>query len=284
MLQPNVSTTHIVMGLTPLFLWSIIFFLQPHKEERFFYVVYPLICANAAIFLDSLLVIGKTVLYQLEIPRPLVTWMEYAVHISILTIIALIGLLRINALHHFYFAPLDVYSKLFEEQEKFQSRSGDIRNVCVGREWYRYPSSYFLPDNMRLRFVQCDFNGILPTEFIGDSWLDGASRVPEGLNNINKQEMSFYVPLSECDYMVDSNYTISDAEGSVEQQYIMDTESWDIVSCSHLLDSDGSSLAARILKLPASIERIIPQDNTLYHRSWVSYCLLRSRAKAISNK
>lgn len=35
--------------LSPMYLWLLIFTLQPHKEERFLYVAYPLIALNAAI-------------------------------------------------------------------------------------------------------------------------------------------------------------------------------------------------------------------------------------------
>ena len=35
--------------------------------------------------------------------------------------------------------------------------------VCVGKEWHRFPSSFFLPDNsFRLAFLRSEFRGQLP--------------------------------------------------------------------------------------------------------------------------
>ena len=36
-----------------MYLWLTVFWLQPHKEERFLFPVYPLICLAAAISLDT---------------------------------------------------------------------------------------------------------------------------------------------------------------------------------------------------------------------------------------
>jgi len=38
--------------------------------------------------------------------------------------------------------------------------------VCVGDEWHRYPSSFFLPSpSYRLAFVKSGFGGLLPRAF-----------------------------------------------------------------------------------------------------------------------
>jgi len=37
-----------------MYLWILIFFTQAHKEERFLFPIYPLICLSAAISLDSI--------------------------------------------------------------------------------------------------------------------------------------------------------------------------------------------------------------------------------------
>ena len=34
--------------------------------------------------------------------------------------------------------------------------------VCVGKEWYRFGSSFFLPQHARLAFVRSHFKGQLP--------------------------------------------------------------------------------------------------------------------------
>lgn len=41
--------TEMIVRLAPMYLWFAIMFMQPHKEERFMYPVYPLVCFNAAV-------------------------------------------------------------------------------------------------------------------------------------------------------------------------------------------------------------------------------------------
>ncbi len=43
--------TLLAVRLAPMYVWFAIFFAQPHKEERFMFPVYPLICFNAAVCL-----------------------------------------------------------------------------------------------------------------------------------------------------------------------------------------------------------------------------------------
>ena len=37
-----------------MYLWLLVFWLQPHKEERFLFPVYPLICLAAALSVDTI--------------------------------------------------------------------------------------------------------------------------------------------------------------------------------------------------------------------------------------
>ena len=43
--------TLMVMRLLPFYIWLAILTAQPHKEERFFFPAYPLLCFNAAVAL-----------------------------------------------------------------------------------------------------------------------------------------------------------------------------------------------------------------------------------------
>ncbi|KAK9462148.1 Alg9-like mannosyltransferase family-domain-containing protein [Lipomyces oligophaga] len=267
----DTPTNLLVNLLLPLFFWSGIFFLQPHKEERFFYIVYPLISLNGSIFVDFSLSIFSTWARKSGFSSRLVFIWISCFFIFTTSMIIFIGLVRILALHSFYFAPIMTYSALLQ-----QSTASPISNVCVGREWYRYPSSFFLQDNMRLKFIQSDFDGLLPTEFEGKPWTKAASRIPVGLNNVNKEEVSFYFPVDNCDYIIDSNFTSSTSQGTFEQQYILDEQHWSLVTCFPFIDSDRTSVLARIVKLPQWIEDLIP-DTPLFRREWTSYCLLKRR-------
>ncbi|CDQ86430.1 unnamed protein product [Oncorhynchus mykiss] len=42
------------LTLSPMYLWMLVFFTRPHKEERFLFPIYPLICLAGAVALSSL--------------------------------------------------------------------------------------------------------------------------------------------------------------------------------------------------------------------------------------
>jgi hypothetical protein len=90
-----------------------------------------------------------------------------------------------------YRAPMDIYSRL-------PSNAG---TVCVGKEWYRFPSSFFLPPQYKmpspalmprttLEFIKSDFAGQLPGKFSHEY---GTSASPPHFNDMNKEEFSRYV-------------------------------------------------------------------------------------------
>ncbi|KAK9369889.1 Alg9-like mannosyltransferase family-domain-containing protein [Lipomyces kononenkoae] len=281
-IYPHISRGKLFGIICPLLLWTAIFFYQPHKEERFFYVVYPLLCLNAAVAIDGSLAIFKSVLRKVGYSKSAIAGCTTSAQILLLLVAVGFSFSRILALHSFYFAPLEVYGKLFNVTAISDTVPSDsLLNVCVGREWYRFPSSYFLPANMRLKFIKSDFNGMLPTQFAeGVSWYEGASLIPEGLNNENREEMSFYIDVDQCHYLVDSNFTTSSYEGTFEKQFITDVDNWEIVQCSPFLDGNHSTLLARVFKLPGFIERLIPTDVTYFRREWTEYCLLKRKTNA----
>lgn len=47
------------LTLSPMYLWMLVFFTRPHKEERFLFPIYPLICLCGAVALSSLQVCDK---------------------------------------------------------------------------------------------------------------------------------------------------------------------------------------------------------------------------------
>ncbi|KAK9477140.1 Alg9-like mannosyltransferase family-domain-containing protein [Lipomyces japonicus] len=275
-LYPYISTKRLLVFTTPFLLWSGIFFSQPHKEERFFYVVYPLLSFNASIFVDFLLSVLQLLLNKASIPGLTAErWInKLKFLILIVSVVSLFS--RTVALHKFYFAPIAVYNELTKTAET----STFLQNVCVGKEWYRYPSSYFLGPEMRYKFIKSDFNGLLPSEFAEGVGYNGTWMIPEGMNNKNKENLNFYVDVSECDYLVDSNFPKSDIGASFEEDYIGDQENWSVVACFPFIDSERSKLISRIIKLPDVVERKIAL-NRYYERKWTDYCLL-SRRKSLS--
>lgn len=179
-----------MMISTPFYMWLGIFTAQPHKEERFMYPAYPFLCLNAAITIH-------TILSYLEHPRPksVIGKIPGNVKLTIVGSFALaittVGMLRTVGTVAAYTAPLEIYRPL--QSLEYSDMQG---NVCLGKEWYRFPSSYFLPKNMRPKFVKSAFDGLLPGEFseagtvagIPPTWL-----IPRGMNDQNIEDPGKHV-------------------------------------------------------------------------------------------
>lgn len=64
--------------------------------------------------------------------------------------------------------------------------------VCVGSEWHRYPSSFFIPDYVgEVRWINDGFRGLLPFPF--NTTLGGTSAAPSYFNDKNKASEEQYV-------------------------------------------------------------------------------------------
>jgi len=114
---------------------------------------------------------------------------------SILATVAA-GVLRTLGTVTAYQAPMGIYEPLHRPEFAKLDAS-----VCLGKEWYRFPSSFFLPKNMRARFVKSEFRGLLPGQFAESgpsawglprtlTWL-----VPTGMNDENIEDPRKYVCL-----------------------------------------------------------------------------------------
>ena len=111
------------------------------------------------------------------------------------------GLLRTVGTVTAYSAPIQVHRALLRLHPHKHDMVNVDANICYGKEWYRYPSSFFLPDGFRAKFVKSAFDGLLPGEFseakVGfgffSTWF-----VPSGMNDRNEEDVVLYVrrPLS----------------------------------------------------------------------------------------
>lgn len=180
-----------IVFIAPFYLWLAIFSFQPHKEERFMYPAYPSLALNAAMSLHILLAA-----FGHSNPRTLVGMIPARLKLVVVSIFIIgsidIGVARIYGIYSAYSAPLNIYTPF---QDGTLGTSGD--SVCFGKEWYRFPSSYHLPNGMKARFVKSEFDGLLPGEFSeaseGFGLWPGAWLVPSGMNDQNIEDMSKYV-------------------------------------------------------------------------------------------
>lgn len=262
-----------VVFLTPFYMWLAIFTLQPHKEERFMYPAYPFLALNAAVALHIVLAALGT-----ADRKTLLGWIPARVKLFAVTLVAIlsieIGLSRVWSLYSNYAAPLSIYSPLQEI-----GSPGD--SVCFGKEWYRFPSSYFLPRDMRAKFVRSEFRGLLPGEFsearTGFGFWSGTWLPTFGLNDRNEEDLGKYVDLRACTFLVDTQYpeqqkALGWKPPPNEPDFVADVEHWQPVKCLPFLDAAETSLIARTLWLPEW--DVIPER---FRRKWGQHCLLRQK-------
>jgi alpha-1,2-mannosyltransferase len=78
---------------------------------------------------------------------------------------------------------------------------GGVR-LCLGKEWYRFPGHFLVPEGVEARWIKSEFNGLMPGKFApssGKGWpwglwpWDGMRVQPEGANDLNKEDPTVYV-------------------------------------------------------------------------------------------
>jgi alpha-1,2-mannosyltransferase len=198
--------------ISPFYIWMAIFTLQPHKEERFMYPAYPFLALNAAIGLHIILAyVGSTNPKELigKIPAEL----KLALIMSAIVFSISLGLLRIVGTVTAYRAPLQIYQAL---EAPGVARLGDA--VCFGKDWYRFPSSYFLPNGMHAKFIKSEFSGLLPGEFneakTGFGFFAGTWLRPPGMNDRNEEDPGKYVSEMRVE-IVDNRLTETDKHSTL---------------------------------------------------------------------
>lgn len=289
-----------------LLLWLLVFSLQSHKEERFMYPIYPLICASAAftIKLIEQFVVGTKRPYSSP-------FFKVIVCICFLAFLGL-SLSRVFSLYHgklnskttnrlyacfsqfeltsLYCSPPTIGFKptfaVFSDLKKFDKDDFEpllkstytseqntsilvdkYINVCYGKEWYRYPSSFFLPSSTRyrMRFIKSEFRGQLPKLYDNDDKLGLKTHIVyNDFNDVNKEEVSRYIEPEQCHYLIDSSQPTTSGR---EPDYSKDAKNWKVMSSHKMLDLNNSPVIIRSFYLPFLSEK---------QNSYVEYKLLRN--------
>ncbi|XP_029719284.2 alpha-1,2-mannosyltransferase ALG9 [Aedes albopictus] len=243
--KSKVSSTDALRKLLPLYIWLLVFFMQPHKEERFIFPVYPLVSLCGAVALSTFLQINDLVLQRcgkpaLRIARRLIMY-------GVTTGFILLSLSRLYALYANYHAPMEISSSL--------DVAPVARNVCLGKEWHRFPGSFFIPSNYRLRFVPSHFGGLLPAYFDESGF--GTTIVHNYFNNMNQPNRHMLFELSRCDYLIDFDNGGKYVEGDSEPNYSKDSGTWTIVKSVPFLDASASHSLYRAFYVPYVGERYV---------------------------
>lgn len=231
------------------YLWLGFMSLQPHKEERFIFVVYPLLCFLAAV---TLALVGTAI-------GKLWTPFKYATFFIALCCFATISVSRIYAVKDGFSASQDAWYYLGEEELAKETQKQGIVNVCVGKEWYRYPSAFFLPtDKADLKFILSNFTGELPQPFGEHPWDEPL----QPFNDLNKLEPSRYIDVEQCHYIVDQEF-----EGQAEPMYSK-LDQWETIWSKDFLDAPKSPALTRSFYIPT----VSPKTNV-----YSKYVILKNK-------
>ncbi|RMZ80095.1 hypothetical protein DV737_g3187, partial [Chaetothyriales sp. CBS 132003] len=248
---------HTLTLLCPFYLWLAIFTMQPHKEERFMYPAYPFLALNAAIGLHIMLTLLSKSRASSFVGR-ISASVKLGVILLPLLLSVVLSLLRILGTTTSYSAPLAVYSYI-------PHSTADNTTLCLGKDWYRFPTSFLLPNGTSPNFIHSQFDGLLPGHF------ESTHQVPPGMNDANLFDPGKVIDVKACDYLVDSSFPSASAT-DLEPDYAADEQMWERVKCLPFLDSAATAFAGRVVWLPDW--SVVP---VRWRRRWGEHCLLRRK-------
>lgn len=307
--SPDQSSPFTILGLRllPFYLWLGILTFQAHKEERFMFPAYPMLCFNAAVTLYLMRGWQEAVFIKLT-KSPYQASRSSIFRNSTLSAIvcmALLSISRILALRNYYYTPLTVaYYFETEELPRLLNATGllpiyppntpeedmpridlspirqfDLK-LCWSKEWHRFPGHYLIPDGVAVVFVKSEFDGLLPGHFMNlssdsrispDGWSrPGTRHIPEGMNDLNQEQRAHYVDIRECDYLVDLDFPLHPISSPLEPRYAVDETVWERVFCGPFLDARHSRLFTRVLWVPGEVWQS--------SNEFGDYCLLKNKA------
>lgn len=239
-------------SLAPFYLWLAVMMLQPHKEERFLFPVYPLISLCGAITLD----ICQKIFFRIKSSIVKInTATHYLNHTTFITVFIVImsvlfNVSRILALYKNYHAPMDTFMELSTSRDILEDpTSKEPINVCIGKDWYRFPSSFFLPSTRySIRFLKSEFRGMLPAYYSNE---ENATQISHDYFNDMNREHPFMIfkNIEKCDFLVDLDLKTK-KHPPLEPNYSADTEYWTVLKELPFLNAQQSHPIYRAFYIP----------------------------------
>lgn len=286
----GVKGRKIIIYLLPYYIWVAFFSSLYHKEERFMTLIYPMICLSAAIGLEIIIGLLFTSYFDAnssneqsfsttnttnktnttntintskgssnKISNLRTTFIGKFIIFFILLIYSILCFSRIIAMIQYYSAPITAYSFLSQQIERNFTQKNQNVNVCVGKEWYRFPSSFFLPGpETKLRFLRSGFKGQLPKYY--PNWPFSTSAIPTNMNDENREEMDRYINENQCHFLVDFQ------DGGEELDYSKDTKNWRLIYASDFLIGSKTSILDRAFWFPYRSSKRVYGKYHILHR------------------
>jgi alpha-1,2-mannosyltransferase len=242
----NVQKKYQYLLSIAMYAWILVFYTRPHKEERFLYPIYPLICLLGAESLELIMQWFKKFKFICKL-----------LSLSIVLIYLLFSISRVYASLSNYSSQLDLFHELNTDAIKY-SKSLESREyvyVCMGKEWYRYSSSFFLPESYkrqkwRLKFLESNFKGQLPDEYNEKLNIPKSTRFfNKNFNDANLEVKTRYFGEKYCDFIIDSIDPF-DMKG---KRY--EPKTWKKLKTFKILNTDKSKQFFRAFYIPGYYEK-----------------------------
>ncbi|XP_065033015.1 dol-P-Man:Man(6)GlcNAc(2)-PP-Dol alpha-1,2-mannosyltransferase-like [Musa acuminata AAA Group] len=226
----------LLIVVSPMYIWLAFMSLQAHKEERFLYPIYPLICIAATAVIDSFPDLFRD---KYAVEDTLIVQIAKGLRPIFLGLILCASHSRTFSILNGYSAPLEIYKHL---EHHGDAGTGSV--LCVGSEWHRFPSSFFVPSYVsEVRWVDDGFRGLLPFPF--NSSFGGMGAAPPYFNDKNKASGDQYVKDTEvCTFFVELDLKRPfPARGT-------DLSTWETLAAIPFLDRELSPATYRSFFIP----------------------------------
>jgi alpha-1,2-mannosyltransferase len=261
------------LSLSPFYLWIAVMMCQPHKEERFLFPIYPLISLCGAIAIDVIQKLFFRVKIAIFSLNSVTHYLNHSTFIVVFFVVisTMFNVSRILALYKNYHASMDTFMELSNSRDLWEDPySKEIMNVCIGKDWHRYPSSFFLPSTKySIRFIRSEFDGMLPAYYSNQ---DNATQIPHKyFNDMNKgNDYMIFKNIEKCHFLIDIDLKMK-TNSKLEPNYSADKETWTILKELPFLNSHLSHPLYRAFYIP-----LISQ----HHLKYGSFNLLQKQTQA----
>ncbi|CAE8581675.1 unnamed protein product [Polarella glacialis] len=252
---PGRSQAVVALGFTlPGFIWLGFFSAIPHKEERFLAPAYPLLLLAAAATVHSVSAALAAAARRFVPPAARL----FALLPGVFVLVSLAASAsRIAAVQSGYGAPVDIYKAMSKELGELRSARGPSAigplHVCVGGEWHRFMTSFFLPhEDDHFSYIRFGPTGLLPAEFNASL---GTSGIPPHMNDLNQEETTRYIDPKLCDFLVDLDLGDSQTETALTDLRHKAAKQSNVVAEFPFLDAARSRFPWRAFYFPFKSEK-----------------------------
>jgi len=157
--RPFKFTQSFILATAGPYLWLAIFMAQPHKEERFLYVIYPLLCMQGAISLTCIWGLLQAALNRLPSLKAysVIKFSPTAFVFAAMVVFILLSISRSFALVFNYGGFMETWKEvpgMLPGDLNVATTGIAAATICVSKEWYRFPSHFFVNEPYRLAFVK----------------------------------------------------------------------------------------------------------------------------------